>query len=292
MWSKIKDLFISKLFLKHIGLIVLVHLIIIYLVLVYLEVSTKHGEKIEVPKLVGLSVEQAKEKLIASKLGFEIIDSVYCPCLPEGTVVEQLIFPTNDTIDPICKCSNKSSNISESSQRKILPSLVYVKSGRTIPLRLSKKKDFIDAPNLVDKQIQFAEDVIKRRGLSVNIKYKPDIENNGVVLEQNYLNKSLTPGNKIPIGSTITLVVGQNLFGEPISTPNLVGMYRNDAIQILKSLNLNNYIINCLGCNTSLDSISNPITKQVPEFYDGATIFKGTQFTLTIGPVIHEGNEE
>lgn len=289
MFQKVKNLFFSKLFLKNLGLVILVHLLVVYLVLLYLEISTKHGEQIEVPLLVGLTVDQAREKLQDSNLGFEILDSIYCPCLPEGTVVEQLIDPTKDTIWSICDCSKKVSG--KSLPKKIPPSNVYVKSGRTIPLRLSKKREFVEVPDLVHKQIEFAEDILNRRGIKTKIRYRESNELNGAVIEQFYNNEKVTAGLKIPIGKEVTLIVGQNLLGSPIPMPNLVGMYRNDAFAVLRSLDITNYFINCLGCQSQLDSISSPITKQVPEFYEGATVFKGTQFTLTIEPVIANEDE-
>ena len=88
--------------------------------------------KIVVPNLVGMNGEEAKKKIEELDLQYQILDSIYDPKLPEGTVLEQLVEPTS---------------ISQ----------VYVKSGRIIGLRLTKKNQLVEMPSLVHKQLQFDE---------------------------------------------------------------------------------------------------------------------------------------
>jgi hypothetical protein len=50
----------------------------------------------------------------------------------------------------------------------------------------------------------------------------------------------------------------------------------------LDSLGLKNIVINCVNCSSNQDSTGTPISRQTPEFYEGGTIFKATQITITI----------
>ena len=123
----------TKHFWKHFGLVILFYLVMVFATILYLDFATNHGEKIAVPNLVGLSGEKAKKRIESLDLTYQILDSIYDPKLPEGTVVEQLVEPTS-------------------------LSQVYVKSGRIIGLRLSKKRKLVEMPSLLHKQIQFAHE--------------------------------------------------------------------------------------------------------------------------------------
>lgn len=293
MWSKIKMLFLSKLFFKHLGLLILVHLLVFYFTLIYLEYATKHGEKIAVPNVVGYPVEEAKQALSEANLRFEILDSIYCPCLPPGIVLEQMIDPTLEKVEPVCDCNEKDIKLDPSLKRIVLPSEVYVKSGRIVQLRLSKNSEFVEVPDLVNKQYEFARDILKRRGLKSTIKYTTDEQRSGSVIDQlnNENGNPILPGVKVPVGSTIKLLVGRYIRNEKVDTPNLVGKYLDEAKYVLKRNGFNNFYINCIGCQTSRDSTTNVITKQYPEYYVGSKVNKGASFTLTIGPVISEESE-
>ena len=118
----------SKHFLKHLGLIMLFYVSVVLIMMVYLYFYTNHGEKIEVPNFVGMNSEKAKVVIEDLGLEFQIMDSIYDPNLPEGTVKEQ-------------------------SPKSTAFTLLFVKSGRTISLRVSKKTDLIAMPSLIFKQI-------------------------------------------------------------------------------------------------------------------------------------------
>lgn len=257
MWDKIKQFVLSKFFVKQIGLVILFYLTAIFVTLVYLDVSTNHGEKIRVPTLINLHVDEAKAKLEELGLNYQILDSIYAPKLPVGTVLEQLVDPTDS-------------------------SGVFVKTGRCIGLRLSKKTELVPMPSLINKQVQFAQDILSQRGLKSNIQYRPTTEANGSVLDQLYNGIQIKEGTMVPIGANITLIAGQNDQGEEIPVPNLVGLYLGDALTVLDNLGIENVLINCVNCLNYQDSTSTPITRQTPEFYEGGTIFKATQITITI----------
>ena len=186
MWDKIKSTlkllipFVkTKHFWKHFGLVLLFYLVMVFANILYLDFATNHGEKIAVPNLVGLSSQKAKQQIETLDLTYQILDSIYDPKLPEGTVVEQLVEPTS-------------------------LSQVYVKSGRIIGLRLSKRNQLVEMPSLLHKQIQFAQSILEQRGLRFIIQYQPTAEANGSVLDQRYKGRRIKEGDPLPIGSVVT----------------------------------------------------------------------------------------
>ena len=266
--KQIKSLIISKYFLKHFGLVILFYLLFVFGSIFYLNFATNHGEKIPVPNLVGLSSDEAKKIIEDLGLQYEILDSVYDPNSPlfkkpEGTVFEQVIEPTS------------SSN-------------VYVKSGRIIGIRLTKKTQIVEMPNLVFKQIHFAQSILDGRGLRFIIRYRQSEESNGSVIDQLFNGKKITQGTRIPIGSVIILVVGQLDIGIPFQIPNLVGLYRDAALKILDSLKISSYNVVCADCFTHEDSISALIFYQSPEYLEGENVFKSSHFSfsMSVAPYI------
>ncbi len=257
VFQKIKNFVLTKHFAMHVGLVILFYLVIIFATVLYLDLATNHGEKIVVPNLVGMNGEEAKKKIEELDLQYQILDSIYDPKSPEGTVVEQLVEPTSI-------------------------SKVHVKSGRIIGLRLTKRSQMVEMPSLVHKQLQFAESILEQRGLRFSIQYRPTSEANGSVLDQLFRGRRIKEGDRIPIGAIVTLIVGQNDQGEPISIPNFVGLSMADARYIMDTLGVTSYSFVCPDCSTAQDSMAAIIFSQTPEFIEGSTVFKSTQFTLSM----------
>jgi eukaryotic-like serine/threonine-protein kinase len=257
--SNIKSYVWSKNFLKHLGLIVLVYIIVIGGTVTYLNSYTNHGQKIEVPNLVGKNVSSIKPIIENSNLNFEVVEKVYDPTKPEGTILDQ---------DP------KATDIS----------LVHVKEGRIIKVRVSKKSALVEMPSLVATSVRYAESVLKNRGLESRIEYVPSIEDHGAVLKQLYRNQPIQKGVKIPIGSRITLVVGRNEYSAPVLVPNLFGLTISEVKTRLAetpSLQLN---IVCDGCVTVEDSLNAKVMEQTPEFIEGSMIQGGSTISIFASP--------
>ena len=255
--QKIKNFVLTKHFTKHVGLVILFYLVLVFATVLYLDLATNHGEKIAVPNFVGMNGEEAKKKIEELDLQYQILDSIYNPKMPEGTVLEQLVEPTG-------------------------LSKVHVKSGRIIGLRLTKRTQMVEMPSLVHKQLQFAESILEQRGLRFSIQYRATSEANGSVLDQLFRGRRIKEGDRIPIGAVVTLIVGQNDQGEPITIPNFVGLTMSDARYIMDTLGVTSFSFVCPDCSTSQDSLAAIIFSQTPEFIEGSTVFKSTQFTLSM----------
>jgi|GEM_PF-122652 len=261
-WNFVK----SRSFLKHFGLVILFYLVVIFGTLFILDWSTNHGEKIEVPNLVGKNANDAKEVLEEQGLKYQIIDSIYDPKKPNGTVLEQTPGPTKKTS-------------------------VYVKSGRIIGLRVSKKQKLVEVPNLINKSQRFASSILKNRGLNFVVRYKPVIEElGGTVVDQLYKGKKVVYGTMIPVGSTITIYVGEFVIEDPEKIPDLYGMSISDAISILEELGFR-YDYGCTDCKTKSDTLSAIIFSQSPEYSRGKEISKSSIITFT-GSLNPEVDEE
>ncbi|MBM3452655.1 MAG: PASTA domain-containing protein [Bacteroidetes bacterium] len=246
----------SRRFLKHVGLVILFYIVVVFVTMFILDWSTNHGEKIEVPNIVGKNANEAKEILEESGLKYQILDSIYDPKKPNGTVIQQTPEATKKTS-------------------------IYVKSGRIIGLRVTKKQRMVQVPNLINKSQRFATSILKNRGLKFEIRYKPVIEElNGVVVEQIYKGKKIINGTMIPAGATITIYVGEFVIEDPEKIPDLYGLTISEAISLLDELGFR-YDYGCSDCQTREDTLSAVITHQSPEFFSGREISKSSIITFT-----------
>lgn len=254
LFAQLKAFVLSKYFVKQFGLVVLFYLSVVFVMMVFLRFTTHHGEQIEVPNLIGKNADDAKIILEDLGLEYQILDSIYDPSKPAGTIVAQ----------------NPQSTAS---------SLLFVKSGRTISLRVTKKTDMVEMPSLIHRQLKFAENTLQIRGLKCIIRYKPTNEANGSVLEQLYKGNRIKEGARIPVGSTIILIVGENDQGEPILIPDFFGLTYGEASYIMDTLGVQVTYI-CNDCITREDSLASRVIIQSPEYLEGETVPKSTPFTL------------
>ena len=255
-----------KLILINLGLGILFYFIVIFSTIKYLDVYSNHGEEIAVPNLVGKKSSVAKMQLEEMGLSYEILDSIYDPSLPNGIVKQQMIEPTSI-------------------------SKVKVKENRIIGLRLSKKIELTEMPDLVFKHVDFAQGILENRGFSSRIQYKPTKEANGSVLDQKYNGKSITKGTRIPIGSEITLIVGQNEVGVLVELPNVVGMNYQDAMSLLGSKGLESISTICNDCETLQDTLSAVVFGQSPEYIPEKTVERAQQIVVLINAGANQTEE-
>jgi beta-lactam-binding protein with PASTA domain len=156
-----------------------------------------------------------------------------------------------------------------------------VKAGRIIRVKVSKKTRLVEMPSLIDKSERFAESVLKNRGLKFKKTYVPTNEAHGAVLKQLFNGVEIKEGTRVPIGSTITLVVGENNAQMPVLLVDLSGLTISDANARLSGMSLQLFVGSCVGCVSGADSTSAVITGQSPEYLDGTMVPAGTVITVT-----------
>lgn len=253
--AKLKNFFFSKRFLRNIVVLILFYVLVVFGTKWYLSSYTDHGKKIAVPNLIGKNEKQIGQVVNDLGLEYEISESVYDPSKPDGTVISQ---------DP------------EAS----IQSDVFVKEGRIIRVKISKKTQLVEVPQCVDKSQRFAENILKNRGLKFKVEYKPSVESAGAVIQQLYNGKEISEKEKVAIGSTITLVVGRSSAGEIIPTPNLMDLTICDVKSRLSVVPNINLVVICDGCATSTDTCSAQVFSQSPEYIEGGVISSGSTITV------------
>jgi len=254
-YTKIKEFVWSKRFFKNFAILIVVYCVIVFGTIFYLNFYTNHGEKIQVPNLIGKNVNAIGNTLENLDLQYEVLDSIYDPKKVEGTILSQ---------DP----------------RPTFESGVSVKSGRVIRMRVSKRTQLVEIPQCVDKSQRFAENILKNRGFKFRVEYKATTESHGAVIDQLYKGKKITQKSRIPIGSSITLIVGRNVGGVPVLIPDVVGLTIFEARLRLIELGNFNVVPVCDGCDTFADSSAAVVETQSPEFFEGALIPTGATFTI------------
>lgn len=255
MLKKLINYLISKKFLFNLVAIVLVYTVGIWALKAYLNSKTHFAEKIEVPNLIGDNQNNIAEKLENAHLTFEVLDSIYDPAKVEGTILEQ---------DPLATESTG----------------IYVKENRMIRIRVSKRTQLVEMPDLVDKSQRFAESILINRNFRYKLEYQPSSEAHGAVIEQLYKGKSISPKTKLPIGSRITLIVGRDETGVNLVLPNLYGLTLEEAKSRVKNMGSMEFLAVCPDCITSADSSMARVVSQSPEFSEGGLISSGTTISV------------
>ncbi len=172
----------SKSFLKQIVIAFIGVVLLVFFLQWWLGYTTNHDQKIEVPNLHKMSLNDVETKLKEIKLNFVVIDSAsYNPSYPKKSVIEQ---------DP---------EVGD-----------FVKEGRKIYLTLnpSKYRD-VNIPDLNGWTRRLAETHLQSIGFKIgkNITWVPDIGRN-VVRGLKHNGKQIGLGDKLPKNSVIDLILG------------------------------------------------------------------------------------
>jgi eukaryotic-like serine/threonine-protein kinase len=244
----LKDFIFSRVFVKNLGLALVIAVGIVLVLLIWLNFYTRHGQARPVPDFFGLTIEESAQLAKKSKMRFQIIDSVYTILVPRGCVAEQ--NPKHG---------------------------FKVKKWRNIALTINAfSPEMVAMPDLVDLPLRQAIALIEGSGLEMgSLSYKPDQSIN-MVLNQLHNGNPVGENDSLQKGSMIDLVLGKGLSNQRTSVPDLMGMNLEPAkIRILgAALNLgafkyDNSII------TSEDSLNAFVYKQIPEFKEEAVLKLG-----------------
>lgn len=211
-------------------------LILIILFFSLLGWFTGYGNITKVPSVTGQEVTAATQLLEQAGFEVEIQDSVYVDSIPRLAVVRQT--PEADAT---------------------------VKSGRTIYLTVNRMiPPQVEMPSLIGYSVKSAELYLQSLQLKMGtITYKPDIARNSV-LEQLYNGVAVKEGDKVPLGATISFVLGSGLGGNEMDVPNLVGMTLSEARSYLSSLSINVGAIVAMG--NIRDSATAFVVRQSPDY--------------------------
>lgn len=173
--------FKSKMFIRTLITMLVGVIIGVFLLQLYLGYRTRHDQKIELPSLTKMSLDDSQKTLENLKLSFIVIDSAsYNPNYPPKSVIDQ---------DP------------EAGD--------FVKVNRKIYLTLNPSGyRKIAIPDVFDKTKRQVETHLKSIGFRIGeYYYIPDLGRN-VVRKMKFNGKELKAGDLIPKNSAIDLILG------------------------------------------------------------------------------------
>lgn len=175
---------------------------------------TRHGKEVKIPNVTKKNIKLAQETL--EDMGFDVvIDSAYEPKQKAFIVLSQI------------------------------PDIgAVVKNGRTIFLTVNKNEPpMTPMPNLVGLSFRSAEMILKNNKLFLgDTSFKPDIAK-GAILEQIFRGVTIRPGQMVPQGSRISLVIGDGLGNTQIAMPDVIGSSYEEAVALLAGTGLQYYPI-------------------------------------------------
>jgi beta-lactam-binding protein with PASTA domain len=197
---------------------------------------TGYGKTAKVVSVVGQSYIAAQQQLETAGFEVVILDSIYVDSVAKLAVIRQT--PEADEI---------------------------VKAGRTIYLTINRMvPPQVEMPSLVGFSLKSAELYLQSLQLKLGaVTYKPDFARNAV-LDQLFNGVPIAQGVKIPLGSTIGLVIGTGVGGEETDMPNLVGLTYVDAKNLLSLQHIN--IGSVLSLETIKDSATSFVFRQTPGY--------------------------
>jgi beta-lactam-binding protein with PASTA domain len=187
--------------------IVVISLVLLLVFIVALRSFTHHNQSVKVPSVKGMDLEAATRTLKSQGLEVSVEDSAYRDNLPKLSIVWQ----SPDAGDE-------------------------VKAGRTVYLTINRAiPPVIELPNLLGLQFKFAESSLAGYGLKLgDTTYKPDFARN-TVLDVLVGGQSTKAGTKIPLGTVVSLVLGQGVAQTEIPVPDLFGMRLADARIVMEA---------------------------------------------------------
>ena len=255
----LKNFILSKVFIKHLGLAIVIIAGLVMLFLIWLNFYTRHGQARPVPDFSGLTIQQTAKLAKKNRLRYQVIDSVYTTLVPRGCVAEQNPKPG-----------------------------FKVKKQRIIVLTLNAfRPEMVSMPNLVNLPKRQAIKLIESSGFEMGqLTYIPDISTD-VVIEQHYHGKKVTVGDSLQKGSAIDLVLGKGRSNERTSVPDLIGMDLESAKDkiLASSLYLGTYSYDNTIRNGN-DTLKAFVYKQNPEYKEDAKVYFGSAIYLwmTVNP--------
>lgn len=251
----------SKDFIKTAFKAAILACLIIAVTWLVLRFYTKHNEKVAVPQVEGLSLEDAISKLKSADLSYKLIDSTFVKG-KAGQVYAQI--PADSSF--------------VKSDREI-----YLKVFRTIPPQKPVRFK-------VGEPLDIAKTKILSKGFEIEIKYQPG-EFNNVVLGAYYGDKELRDGDMMGMGEKVKLIVSEKKTTK-VDLPNLYGMNLEEVKDKLAELSLNlDYPLYDSSILTQSDTLSAQVYKQMPKHTAGKRIRAGSTINVWLKLNVEELTE-
>lgn len=180
--------------------VVVAAVVVFFGFLYYLQCYTDHGDSVTVPNLRGQRLDVAQQKLEAIGLGARVVDTGYVDTYVGDVVLEQTIRPGE-----------------------------HVKTGRIVELTINAASArAIALPLLADNcSRREAEAKLKALGFkSVRVEYIPGDQD--WVYDVKIHGKSAVPGERVPVTTLVTLVIGDGVVEEEYNGSDTLDTYYLD----------------------------------------------------------------
>jgi eukaryotic-like serine/threonine-protein kinase len=205
--------------------------LVLYILLdiVVMPAYVQRGKTTKVPDVVGLSLEEARQKLLAA--GLQPKEAEY---RPDKRYKVGLVILQNP--------------ISESE----------VKYGRGVYLTISGGEERVEVPNLKGKSVREAAFNLERCGLKLGmISYEPSDD----MFANTIIRQEIQPSSKVSSGSHIDVVVSQGRSTDLRLVPDVSSKTFTEAEKLLTDAG---FRIGKVTYQTNLDLLPNTILEQVP----------------------------
>lgn len=248
--------------LKFIGsnlvLAFLIGIAILVVLIAYLRRYTEHGVEVEVADVRGMVEAEAQPILAAQDLVLVVIDSTFSDKVPFGTIVEQNPQPGS-----------------------------HAKHGRAVYVTINATmKRQVTMPNLQDMSYRQAETTLRGMGLEVDsvYDYEPSAYRD-LVLDVKANGESILPGQKVPVGTKVRLVVGFGRGTEEVEVPSVIGLTLQDARSLLLSHRLT---VGAVTCDEAVEEDGTPlyVYQQIPAA--GEKLIEGETVSLRLSKDIEK----
>lgn len=181
--GKLMEFFKKHPIIKTLVQMVIVFFLLIAITLYGLKLYTRHGKAVLVPDVKAMALPDALRILDREGFRYDIIDSLFVDEAVPGTIVEQT--PAGGS---------------------------KVKEGRIVYLSINAYSPrMITCPKVADMSMRQALSTLESRGLTdIKVQEVPS-EYPDLALGLQYRGETLEAGDKIPAGSTVTLLVGNGI---------------------------------------------------------------------------------
>lgn len=209
----VKEFLKSKLFFKHLLLIILSSFALLVIAKFVLKIYTRHGYEYEVPNIVNKVLSEVEGSEDLSKFNIVIMDSIYKEGVAYGTILTQDPNPGN-----------------------------MVKKGRKIYVTIAASNgEIVQMCNCKDLGLKSAVQALVDKGLKVGtILFRTSaFKSTPIVVEQRYKGQVISPGTDIQSGERIDLVVEVTSTTEFVAVPDIIGRTENEVEILLWKAGLN-----------------------------------------------------
>ena len=243
---------------KHKALSVFIGLILLFFIAFGLTMLILHftnPKEVDVPTVVGLTKEEAKSKIEDAKLKFEIESEEYNTDVEAGKVISQ---------DP----------------QGTETSLIKVKEGETVKVKVSKGQEKTTVPNVKGKSREEAEQLIEDAKLTAEV-----VEETSKTVKEGYvISQETEPNASANAGDTVKIHVSTGTGIAQVTMVDLTGKKEADAKSTLSDLKL----VANVGYTEDNSKDDGVVLKQSVEV--GKVVDEGTTVTITVNKVTETKN--